>query len=200
MFDLLFFLKELLSSAAIIFCIATLYISLRSDSTVLEAAKKIWNFLSVHVYDALTPNYIMSNDFLDEMWETYTALAGEQQYGQICKLACSNKGEAFLERTKSSLSSIVRMSFYTADDNERHRLESALTTIVTKYLALSGYDARILVAWKKRKDFDMDVLEVRYAINKEQQKKMDYEFESRNKKIIAKNAPVVDDTEEVDLF
>lgn len=200
MFDLLFYLKELVSVLAIVFCVVTFCESIQSDSTLREAAKKVWVFLGARLHERLSPNYIMSKDFFDEMWETYTTLAGEQQYNQICKLACSNKGETFLARTKSSLSSIVRMSFYTADDNERHRLESALTTIVTKYLALSGYDTRILVAWKKRKDFDMDVLEVRYAINKEQQKKMDYEFESRSKKIIAKSAAVTDDTEEVDLF
>lgn len=200
MFDLLFYLKELVSGMAIAFCVVTFYMSFQSDPTMREAAKKVWGFLGARLHEWLSPNHIMSKDFFDEMWETYTTLAGEQQYNQILKLARSNKGESFLLRTKSSLSSIIRMSFYTADDNERHRLESALTTIVTKYLELSGYDTRILVAWKKRKDFDMDVLEVRYAINKEQQKNMDYEFANRSKKIIAKNAPVVDDTEEVDLF
>ena len=46
----------------------------------------------------------------------------------------------------------------------------------------------------------MPVLEIRYAKSEEQRKILDNVFARSRANIIAKNAPVVDDTEEIDLF
>lgn len=46
----------------------------------------------------------------------------------------------------------------------------------------------------------MPVLRLHFAITKEHQKNLNNAFANRSKKIIAKNTPVIDDTEEVDLF
>ena len=147
-----------------------------------------------------TPNYILSEEFFEEMWDTVRTLINDQRYNQIYKLSRSNLGEPFLSRDINSSLPKVRMSVFCTDDNERQCLESALTTVITKYLGRSRYDTRVLKAWKKRADFNMDVLEVLYATNRKQQKMLDSEFASHSKKIIAMNTAVVDDTEDVDLF
>lgn len=146
-----------------------------------------------------TPNYILGAEFPVAMWSDVRTLIGEQRYNQICELSYSNKGEPFLSRDINSSLPKIRISVFCKDDSERQQLESTLTTVITDYLNRSHYDTRVLKAWTKRADFNMDVFEVRYATNRSQQKILDAEFARRSKKIIAMNTAVTDDTEDVDL-
>ena len=146
-----------------------------------------------------TPNYILGGEFPEAMWSNVRTLIGEQRYNQICELSYSNNGEPFLSRDINSSLPKIRISVYCKDASERQQLESTLTTVITDYLKRSHYDTRVLKAWTKRADFNMDVFEVRYATNRSQQKILDAEFARRSKKIIAMNTTVVDDTEDVDL-
>lgn len=94
----------------------------------------------------------------------------------------------------------IKVSVYYANDDEKQRLENLLTNILVVYLRMRHCDTRVFTDWTIRKDLAIPVLRLHFAITKEHQKNLNNAFANRSKKIIAKNTPVIDDTEEVDLF
>ncbi len=205
MFDLLLFLKELLSSAAIIFCIVTFCISLRSDHTMLEAAKIIWNFLSECLIEYVDKKkeqkfFKYSTEVAKEIETNVKTVVGDTRYAELCKLAQSAIAEPLILMCRRLGMTCIKVSVYYADDNEKQRLESLLTNVVENYLRITHFDTRILSEWTMRPDLAMPVLLMHFALTKEQQKALNKELASRNAKIAAKNTAVIDDTEEVELY
>lgn len=205
MFDLLFYLKELVCGLAIAFCVVTFCMSFQSDPTMREAAKEVWGSLSkwlIEYFDKKKEQkfFVHADEIADEIGKEVCGVVGDKRYENLRKLAQSAIRESLIFKYRRLGMSCIKVSVYYADDNEKQRLESLLTNVLVSYLSMCRCDTRVYTDWTMRNDLAMPVLRLHFAITKEQQKNLNKAFESRNKKIIAKNAPVVDDTEEIDLF
>lgn len=205
MFDLLFYLKELVSGMAIAFCVVTFCMSLQSDPTMLEAAKEVWGFLSkwlIEYFDTKKEQkfFVHADEIADEISKEICKVVGKTRYEEFCRLAQSAIRESLIFKDRRLGMFCIKVSVYYADDNEKQRLESLLTNVLVSYLSICHCDTRVFTDWTMRNDLAMPVLRLHFAITKEQQESLNNAFASRSKKIIAKNAPVVDDTEEIDLF
>lgn len=205
MFDLLFYLKELVSGAAIAFCVVTFCMSLQSDPTMLEAAKDVWGSLSKWLIEYIAEKkeqkfFVHANEIKEALEKQVCEVVGSTRYAELCRLAQSAIRESLIFRCDHFGMACIKVSVYYADGNEKQRLESLLTNVLVSYLSMCHCDTRVLTDWTMRDDLAMPVLRLHFAITKEQQKNLNKALASRSKKIIAKNAPVVDDTEEIDLF
>lgn len=206
MFDLLFYLKELVSGMAIAFCAFTFCMSLRSDRKMLEAAKITWSFLGECLIEYIVDErkkkkfFTYLAELSGEIDTIIQSVVGDTRFAELCKLEQPANREPLKTIDPHLGMTCIKVSVYYADTNEKQRLENLLTNVVVKYLSLSQCDTRVLVDWTMRNDLAMPVLRLHFALTREQQKNLDKELASLSKKIIAKNTSVIDDTEEVDLF
>ncbi len=205
MFDLLFYLKELACGLAIAFCVVTFCMSIQSDSTTHEEAKGVWCSFIHWLFGCIDKRkeqkfFIYANEIAEKISDNLKSVIGDTRFAELCKLAQSAIGESLISKCYRLGMVCIKVSVYYADDNEKQRLENLLKNVVAVYLNQFHCDTRVLAEWTMRNDLAMPVLLLHFAITKEQQNALNEELVNRNKKIIAKNAPVVDDTEEIDLF
>lgn len=205
MFDLLFYLKELVSALAVAFCIVTFCMSIQSEPTMFETAKEVWCYFIKWLIERIDKKkeqkfFIHENEITAKIEEQVCEVVGYTRYAELRRLAQSAIIEPLIFKCYRLGMVCIKVSAYYADDNEKQRLENLLTNVLVYYLSMCHCDTRVLTDWTMRNDLAMPVLLLHFALTKEQQKNLNKAFESRNKKIIAKNAPVVDDTEEIDLF
>lgn len=205
MFNLLFYLKELVSGMAIAFCALTFCMSFQSGPTMLEAARITWNFLGeclIEYFDKKKEQkfFARSWEIVNALEEQVSEIVGDTQYSNLCRLAQSAINEPLISICHRLGMACIKVSVYYANDDEKQRLENLLTNILVVYLRMRHCDTRVFTDWTIRKDLAIPVLRLHFAITKEHQKNLNNAFANRSKKIIAKNTPVIDDTEEVDLF
>ena len=205
MFDLLFILKEFVSGMAIAFCALTFCMSFESGPTMLEAARITWNFLGeclIEYFDKKKEKkfFARSWEIVNALEEQVSEIVGDTQYSNLCRLAQSAINEPLISICHRLGMACIKVSVYYANDDEKQRLENLLTNILVVYLRMRHCDTRVFTDWTIRKDLAIPVLRLHFAITKEHQKNLNNAFANRSKKIIAKNTPVIDDTEEVDLF
>lgn len=160
-----------------------------------EAVQKIHNFMNG------TANIDFTTDagFKEEVWTNVHNIIGDNKFNQLVKLSNSSIGTPLLSTGYNSGLPYIAVSVYYADEGEKQRLECVLTNVVLKYLHVFGYDARVLVNWKKRFDLDMPFLELRYAKTKEQKMILNDVQRSCRDEVITRNTDIFDETEEDDL-
>lgn len=140
---------------------------------------------------------ILDTGLIDAIWVAIQ-LVDEVLYKQLRDLAAL--GTTLFSADYHSGLPCIYISLLDTNDSEKQRLGTILAAVIQQRLTSPEYDTRVLVDWTRRSDLDMPVLEIRYAKSEEQRKIMNNVFARSRANIIAKNAPVVDDTEEIDLF
>lgn len=190
------------SFVATCFCVGLL-----TDCDMDEAAKRVREFLrkwfTKYIDKKKTEKFLTYEvELANEIEANIRNVVGETAYKERYNLALSADANRvpLLLRCYHSGMSCIEVSVYCADDNTKQRLESLLKNKVVKYLWLSRCATRVLPEWTMRDDLALPVLRLCFALTTEEKEALNQELADRSAKIIAKNAPVVDDTEEVDLF
>ena len=132
---------------------------------------------------------ILDRGLIDEIWISVRLVLGEAQYNRLSRLAVT--GAQLLSVGYHSGLHCIWLSLFHTNDSEKQRLATILTNVIRQRLIPPEYDTRVLVDWTRRNDFDMDVLEIRYAKSEEQRKILDNVIARERNKIVAMNTAVV---------
>jgi len=193
---------QLVGFLVIIYFLAVRILMLYNKCSEEDAKKKIASWIQENVSGSQKidkdSDSILDAGLIDEIWTRIRLVLGEAIYNQLLKLAGLGT-VLFSENYHSGLPCILISLIYT-NDSDKQRIQTALTDIIKERLVPPEYDNRYLVDWRNRSDLDMAVLEIRYAKSEAQRQILDNVIERSRANIVARNAPVIDDTEEVDLF